>query len=91
MNTLKLIGPFKQLIPMSGLPIKGALADEQLIVLENAGIIIDGEHITQIGNFKDLKLKFKDIEIHELKGDHTCVPGFVRCSHPHLFWRYSCQ
>jgi len=83
MNTLKLIGPFKQLIPMSGLPIKGALADEQLIVLENAGIIIDGEHITQIGNFNDLKLKFKDIEIHELKGDHTCVPGFVD-AHTHI-------
>ena len=84
MKTLKLIGPFKQLLPMSGLPLKGALADEQLIVLENAGFIINGEHIAQIGNFDDLKLKFKDIEIHELKGDH-------RCPHPYLFWRDSCQ
>lgn len=83
MDTLKLIGPFKQLVPMSGLPLKGALSDEQLIVLEDVGMLIDGEHIKQIGNFKELKSEFKHIEIHELQGDHTCIPGLID-AHTHI-------
>lgn len=83
MNTSKLIGPFKQLIPMTGLPLKGALIDAQLRILEDAGMIIEGEHIKEIGSFQDLKSKFKNIEIHELKGDHTCLPGFVD-AHTHI-------
>lgn len=83
MNKLQLIGPFKQLLPMSGLPLKGPLADEQLVVLEEAGMLIDGEHIRQIGKFADLKQRFKAIEVLELQGDHTCVPGFVD-AHTHI-------
>lgn len=83
MNKLKLVGPFKQLIPMSGLPLKGALSDTQLIVLEDAGMLIEDEHIKAIGDFQELKSKFKDIEIQELQGDHTCLPGFVD-SHTHI-------
>ncbi|WP_027078134.1 imidazolonepropionase [Maribacter antarcticus] len=83
MPELKLIGPFKQLIPMTGLPLKGALADEQLVVLQDAGIIIEGERLKEIGNFQELKAKFNAIQIHELQGDHTCLPGFVD-AHTHI-------
>jgi len=83
MKHLKLIGPFKQLLPMTGLPLKGALTDAQLAVIENAGILIEGERIKEIGNFQALKTKFVDIEIHELQGDHTCLPGFVD-AHTHI-------
>lgn len=83
MNTSKLIGPFKQLIPMTGLPLKGALIDAQLRILEDAGMIIEGEHIKEIGSFQELKLKFQSIEIQELQGDHTCLPGFVD-AHTHI-------
>lgn len=83
MDTLKLIGPFKQLVPMSGLPLKGALSDEQLIVLEDVGMLIDGEHIKQIGNFKELKSEFKHIKIQELQGNHTCIPGLID-AHTHI-------
>ncbi len=83
MKNLKLIGPFKQLIPMTGLPLKGALVDAQLRILEDAGMIIEGEHIKEIGNFQELKLKFQSIEIQELQGDHTCLPGFVD-AHTHI-------
>lgn len=83
MKNLKLIGPFKQLIPMTGLPLKGALVDAQLGILEDAGMIIEGEHIKEIGNFQELKLKFQSIEIQELQGDHTCLPGFVD-AHTHI-------
>ncbi len=83
MKNLKLIGPFKQLLPMTGLPLKGALSDEQLLVLEGVGIVIEGELIKEIGSFQKLKTKFNNVQIHELKGDHTCLPGFVD-SHTHI-------
>lgn len=83
MKNLKLIGPFKQLLPMTGLPLKGALSDEQLVVLEDAGIVIEGDLIKEIGDFQELKTKFSNVHIHELKGDHTCLPGFVD-SHTHI-------
>jgi len=83
MKKLKLIGPFKNLLPMTGLPLKGALSDNQLVVLHDAGILIAGEHIKEIGSFQELKSKFSDIEIQELQGDHTCLPGFVD-AHTHI-------
>ncbi|MBM1105646.1 amidohydrolase family protein [Aurantibacter crassamenti] len=74
---MKLIGPFKQLLPMTGLPLKGALADNQLVILKDAGILIEGEIIVAIDSFIVLKQKYANAEIHELKGDHTCLPGFI--------------
>jgi imidazolonepropionase len=83
MKNLKLIGPFKQLLPMTELPPKGALSDEQLLVLEDVGIVIDGEVIKEIGRFQKLKTKFSNVQIQELKGNHTCLPGFID-AHTHI-------
>ncbi|MFK5974081.1 MAG: imidazolonepropionase [Flavobacteriaceae bacterium] len=83
MNNLKLIGPFKQIIPMTGLPLKGAISDLQLMVLENAGILIAGEKIHTIGKFIDLHHTHKDAEVFRLEGDHVCLPGFID-SHTHI-------
>jgi imidazolonepropionase len=83
MSKTKLIGPFKQLLPMTNLPIKGALSDEQLVVLENAGIVISNEKIKAIGKFEALKSDYPKADLHELKGDHTCLPGFID-SHTHI-------
>ncbi len=80
---MKLIGPFKQLIPMTGLSLKGALSDDQLLVLHDVGILIEGENIKSIGKFDALKIAFREAELHELKGDHTCLPGFID-SHTHI-------
>ena len=67
MNKVKLIGPFKQLVPMTGLALKGALTDDQLEVLEDVGIIIEGDTIKSIGKFAELKSAFSESEVHELK------------------------
>ena len=80
---MKLIGPFKQLIPMTGLSLKGALSDDQLLILNDVGILIDGENIKSIGEFDALKIAFSEAEVHELKGDHTCLPGFID-AHTHI-------
>lgn len=85
MKTLKLIGPITQILTMDHLPLKGALKDEQLEILENAGILIEGGKILEVGNFESLKAKAKNLgaELIELIGDHVAVPGFVDC-HTHI-------
>ncbi len=82
---MKLIGPFKQIIPMTGLPPKGALADNQLVIVEDGGILIEGDLIKTVGSFDALtKAALPDnTEIIELHGDHTCLPGFVD-AHTHI-------
>jgi imidazolonepropionase len=85
MKNLRLIGPISQLLTMDHLPLKGALKDEQMEILENVGILIEGENICEIGDFENLKTKAKnlDAELIELEGLHIAVPGFVDC-HTHI-------
>ncbi|WP_254528138.1 MULTISPECIES: imidazolonepropionase [unclassified Sphingobacterium] len=80
----KLIGPFKQVLTMQHLPLKGALKDEQLEIIEQAGIyIVDGK-ISVVGDFEGLKEALPDdIEIVELKGDFVALPGYIDC-HTHI-------
>ena len=85
MSNYKLIGPFKQVITMSGLSLKGAIADESIQIIEDAGILMEEDRIHTIGKFEDLLFESKniDIEITTLKGDHVCLPGFID-SHTHI-------
>ena len=82
---MKLIGPFKQIIPMTGLSLKGAISDNQLEIIKDGGILIKGEKIHAIGEFNKMSADAKSngIEIHQLSGDHTCLPGFVD-AHTHI-------
>ena len=83
MEKQKLIGPFKQLIPMTELNLKGPISDEQLTIVKDAGIIIQNGKINNIGNFNTLKAEATNIEIQELKGNHTCLPGLID-AHTHI-------
>ncbi|MCK0160848.1 imidazolonepropionase [Allomuricauda sp. F6463D] len=81
MNKLQLIGPFTQLLPMTGLPLKGALKDEQLPIIENGGILLSRGKIINVGVFDELKSD--DVKIYHIEGAHVCLPGFVD-SHTHI-------
>ena len=83
MNQLTLIGPFKQLLPLTGIPLKGAISDDQLIILEDAGILVAKGRIVSIGNFGQLLKSNENAALHELKGDHVCLPGFID-AHTHI-------
>ncbi|MFT7381628.1 MAG: imidazolonepropionase [Roseivirga sp.] len=86
MNQLKLIGPFKQLVTMGGLSLKGALKDEQLPVLEgDFGVLCEGETIKEIGVFANLfeRNKSENLEVIKLEGDFVALPGFID-SHTHI-------
>ncbi|MFD2202497.1 imidazolonepropionase [Shivajiella indica] len=87
MSTIKhtLIGPFRQVVTMARLPLKGALNDEQLEIISEAGILIKNDRIHQIGNYWDLYPEAQSIgaEIVNLKGDFVALPGLIDC-HTHI-------
>ena len=79
----KLIGPIRQVLTLDQLPLKGALRDEQLEIIFQAGILIEWECIQKVGSWAELKQEFPEAEIHELDGDYVALPGMVDC-HTHL-------
>lgn len=80
---MKLIGPFSQIITLAGIPLKGAVKDEQLEIIENGGVLIEDEIILKVGNFNLLKNLNTEAEIQEIEGKNILLPGFVD-SHTHI-------
>lgn len=83
MKEISLIGPFKQIVTMTGLSLKGAIADNKLRVYENAGILIENDKISSIGKFNTLLKEYQNAALIRLDGDHVCLPGFID-SHTHI-------
>ena len=85
MKTLKLIGPLRQLLTLAALPMKGSLKDEQLEIIEHAGILIQGDKILEVGNYKTL-LKIHPtsrIKKFEYNQPMVALPSWVDC-HTHI-------
>ncbi|WP_026954469.1 imidazolonepropionase [Algoriphagus vanfongensis] len=85
MKNKKLIGPISQVVTMRNLPLKGALKDEQLEVISQAGILTDGEQILAIDSFETLRKKIDLTEVKrvDLNGNYVALPGLVDC-HTHI-------
>ncbi|KMQ67109.1 imidazolonepropionase [Chryseobacterium sp. FH2] len=80
---MKLIGPFKQVITLANLPLRGKLSDEQLEIIVDGGILVDNKKIQRIGNFETLKSENQNIEIEMIEEEHIVLPAFVD-SHTHI-------
>ena len=80
---MKLIGPFKQIITLANLPLRGKLADEQLQIIENGGILVKEGVVEEVASFHDLSEKFPDAEIEPVAGTQVCLPAFADC-HTHI-------
>jgi imidazolonepropionase len=80
-------GPFRQLLTMDNLPLKGMLKDSQLDILDEAGIAHQDGIILEIGLFKDLCAKYSSAnsEVQLIDTDLIVLPGFVD-PHTHLCW-----
>lgn len=79
-----LIGPFRQLLTLEGLPAKGAIRDEDMPVLPDAGILLEDGRVSQTGSFAKLALQAgKDIRVQELTDDFVGMPAFID-SHTHI-------
>lgn len=79
----KLIGPFAQILPLTGLPLKGALTDEQLQIIPQGGILVEDGLILAIDDFEKLRSANSSVQIEEIVGNHVLLPGFVDC-HTHI-------
>ena len=82
-KNLKLIGPITQVLTLDHLPLKGALKDEQLEIIQEAGILLEEGKILQVGKWKKLPQEFPQAEVFGLKGDFVVLPGLVDC-HTHI-------
>jgi len=80
---MKLIGPFKQVVTLANLPLKGKLSDEQLEIIVDGGILINENKIQKIGNFETLKSENQNIEIEYVEDEQIVLPAFVD-SHTHI-------
>lgn len=78
---MTLIGPFRQILTMDALPMKGPIRDASLQIIGEGGVLLDGGRIHAVGPFNALK----DIatNIHEVEGDRVLIPGLVD-SHTHI-------
>lgn len=80
---MKLIGPFKQIITLANLPLRGKLSDEQLEIIVDGGILMNNNKIQKVGNFEILKSENPNIEIEEIEGEQIVLPAFTD-SHTHI-------
>lgn len=80
---MKLTGPFKQIITLANVPLRGNISDEQLEIIEDGGILSQNGIIQNTGKFNDLKAEFPDAEIEEIESEQVCLPAFTDC-HTHI-------
>lgn len=81
----KLIGPFAQLLPMTGIPLKGGIPDSRLPVLTQAGLLLRDGRVLAIGSFRDLQAQHTgpNLEIYSLPDNCVGLPGFID-AHTHI-------
>ncbi len=82
---MKLMGPFKQIVTLANLPLRGKLSDDQLEVIENGGILINDENlIEEVGSYEELKSNFKYTNTQTLEHANTVVLPAFTDSHTHI-------
>jgi len=79
----KLIGPFSEILTLSGLALSGAIDDSQLQVIRSGGVIVENGIICAAGDFETLRASNPGLEIEEIEGEQVLLPGFIDC-HTHI-------
>lgn len=80
---MKLSGPFKQIITLNHLPLKGKLNDEALEIVNNGGILTENGKILEVNDFDLLKQRFPGSEIDFIENEQIALPAFVD-AHTHI-------
>jgi imidazolonepropionase len=87
---VKLIGPFKQIVTLNNLPLRGKISDEQLEIIENGGILINNENrIEEVGSYDVIANKVKQaLQLSNSPILHLgCSFRICRLPHSYLLWR----
>ena len=84
-STHTLIGPFAQILTMAELPENGAIADEEMQVLEDAGVLVSNGEILRVDNFIKLTQEAEQYNygIATIDEPMVLLPGFID-SHTHI-------
>lgn len=82
-TVMKLTGPFKQIVTLARLPLRGKISDDQLEIIENGGIISENGIIKKVGNFNDLQTEFPQIDTEIIDEEQVALPAFTD-SHTHI-------
>jgi imidazolonepropionase len=82
---MKLIGPFRQLITLNKLPLKGPVQDHELEIINDAGILFENDIIRKTGDFRTIKEELGDAryELGQIERAMVALPGFIDC-HTHV-------
>ena len=72
---MKLIGPFSQILTLDNIPLKGAVKDEALEILPEAGVLVEHGMIVKAGDFDSLRKEYKEAEIEEVDQKSVLLPG----------------
>ena len=80
---MKITGSFKQIVTLANLPLRGKLADEQLEIIGNGGILSENGKIVDVGNFNGLKTAYPTAEIESIVGTQVALPAFTD-AHTHI-------
>jgi imidazolonepropionase len=80
---MKLTGPYIQILPLTGMPLKGALKDDQLQIIPNGGVLVDNGLIVAVGDFETIRRENPSAQINEIEVDNVLLPGFIDC-HTHI-------
>ena len=81
---MKLIGPFKQIVTLANIPLRGKLSDDQLEIIVDGGILINENNlIEEIGNFSELKTNFSTAKLEIQNSELIALPAFTD-SHTHI-------
>lgn len=80
---MKLTGPFKQIVTLNHLALKGKLNDNELEIINNGGILTDNGIVIEVGNYDLLKQNFPDSEINHIENEQIALPAFTD-AHTHI-------
>lgn len=83
MQDRKIIGPFKQILPLRNLPLRGALSDDSLEIIEDGGLILEAGKIVSLDNFEVLIKAHPHVEVEKIHTDKVLLPGFID-AHTHI-------
>ncbi|MEM6803275.1 MAG: imidazolonepropionase [Bacteroidota bacterium] len=80
----KLIGPFKELLTLDGIALRGAVPDEKLEIIQEAGILLEKGTIKEIGVFERMRISSGDpLVVQQLEEEVVGLPGFID-AHTHI-------
>ena len=88
---MKLFGPFKQLVTLNHLPLRGKISDDELEIIENGGILVNDENmIESVGVYEDYfngvmlsEVEASQLETIKIEGEKVALPAFIDC-HTHI-------